>query len=89
MEGKIGPARSGIRVFFDELPDAPVERFTMTLYGGQRGLLVNSSNICAAAPIATVKALGQTNLGAIFTTELRGQCGKGGKRKDRQREVLR
>jgi hypothetical protein len=75
LEGRIGPAKGGIRVQFEGLPDAPIERFTMTLFGGKRGLLENSSNICANPPMASVKALGQNNLGAIFTTKLRGQCG--------------
>ena len=40
LEGRIGPAKhGGIRAFFDELPDAPIDRFVMTLYGGKRGLL--------------------------------------------------
>ncbi len=64
----------GIRALFDNLPDAPIERFAMTLDGGKRGLLVNSANICKVPPLATVRALGQNNLGAVFTTELRGQC---------------
>jgi hypothetical protein len=82
VEGKIGPAKHGIRAFFDELPDEPLNRFVMTLHGGRRGLLVNSSNLCASPPLAAVKALGQNNKGAIFTTALRGQCGgkKGVKR---------
>jgi hypothetical protein len=75
LEGKIGPAKQGIRALFEGIPDAPIERFTMTLFGGRRGLLVNSSNICAAPPLASVRALGQSNLGAVFTTKLRGQCG--------------
>lgn len=75
VEGKIGPAKQGMRVLFDGVPDAPIKRFVMTLYGGKRGLLVNTSNICAAPPKATVKALGQNNSGASFTTRLRGQCG--------------
>lgn len=74
LEGKIGPARQGIRALFDNLPDAPINRFTMTLYGGKRGLLVNSANICKTPPIATVRALGQNNIGAAFTSVLRGQC---------------
>jgi hypothetical protein len=74
LEGKIGPAKQGIRALFDNLPDAPIDRFTMTLYGGKRGLLVNSANICAAPPLATIKALGQNNVGASFSTKLRGQC---------------
>jgi hypothetical protein len=74
LEGKIGPAKQGIRALFDNVPDAPVNRFVMTLNGGKHGLLVNSANICSAPPLATVKALGQNNAGASFTTELRGQC---------------
>jgi DNA-binding beta-propeller fold protein YncE len=77
LEGQIGPSRAGgIQVYFDNLPDAPIERFVLTLYGGRRGLLTNSSDVCASPPLASVKALGQNNVGAIFTTALRGQCGK-------------
>jgi len=74
LEGKIGSAKQGIRALFDEVPDAPIDRFTMILYGGKRGLLVNSANICRKPPLATVRALGQNNIGASFTTKLRGQC---------------
>ena len=76
VEGRIGPAKRGIRAFFDELPDAPIDRFTMTLNGGKRGLLVNSADICNSPPLASVSALGQNNLGARFESRLRGQCGK-------------
>jgi hypothetical protein len=75
VEGRIGPGRhGGIRTFFDNLPDAPIDRFTMILRGGRRGLLQNSSNICANPPLATVSALGQNNIGARFSSELRGRC---------------
>lgn len=78
LEGRIGPTKQGgIRVFFADLPDAPTERFTMLLWGGRRGLLTNSVNICRRPPVAAVKALGQNNAGAIFTAELRGQCHPG------------
>ncbi len=80
LEGKIGSTKQGgISALFKDLPDEPVDRFVMVLNGGRRGLLTNSANICAVPPEATVKALGQTNLGASFTTMLRGQCK--GKRK--------
>ena len=88
-EGKIGPAKQGIRALFDNVPDAPIKRFMMTLDGGDNGLLVNSANICKRPPLATVRAIGQNNIGASFTTSLRGQCkdkkkpksgGKGGKK---------
>jgi DNA-binding beta-propeller fold protein YncE len=84
VEGRIGPGRhGGILAFFDNLPDAPIDRFTMTLNGGRRSLLQNSSNICANPPLATVSALAQNNIGAIFTSTLRGQCKK--KRKAKRR----
>jgi hypothetical protein len=81
LEGEIGPTKQGgIQAFFADLPDEPLDKFVMTLNGGKRGLLQNSANICAIPPEATVKALGQNNLGAVFTTKLRGQCGKKSKR---------
>jgi len=80
VEGKIGPTKQGgISALFRDLPDQPVDRFVMVLNGGRRGLLTNSSDICKVPPEATVQALGQTNLGAKFTTVLRGQCKGGGK----------
>jgi hypothetical protein len=81
LVGRIGPSgKGGIQAFFEELPDAPIERFTMLLAGGRHGLLTNSVNICAAPPLATVKALGQNNKGAVFSTKLRGQCNHPAKR---------
>jgi hypothetical protein len=79
VEGKIGPTKQGgIDAFFDDLPDQPIDRFTMTLRGGKHGLLTNSTNICAAPPLAIVSSIAQNNIGAKFNTVLRGTCkGKG------------
>lgn len=77
LEGAIGPTRQGgIRALFQELPDEPLDKFVMTLNGGKRGLLQNSADICVSPPLASVKALGQNNIGAVFNSRLRGQCGK-------------
>jgi hypothetical protein len=72
-----------VDAFFDELPDQPLERFTMTLRGGKHGLLTNSTDICAAPPFASVSSIAQNNIGAKFDTVLRGTCGgkKGAKGK--------
>ena len=75
VEGHIGPTKQGgVDAFFDELPDEPIERFTMTLNGGKHGLLTNSANICGAPPFAAVSAIAQNNVGAEFDTVLRGTC---------------
>jgi hypothetical protein len=82
VEGRIGPGKhGGILTFFDELPDAPIDSFRMTLGGGKHGLLQNSVNICSNPPLATVSALGQNNIGARFSSILRGQCGGKGEKK--------
>ncbi len=38
--GRIDSVRGGLRGTFEVLPDAPVSKFVMTLFGGKRGLLV-------------------------------------------------
>ncbi len=71
LEGRIGPSkRGGIQAFFDNLPDAPLDRFVMKLNGGKRGLLTNSVDVCAAPPFATVAAVAQNNRGAAFRSLL-------------------
>lgn len=81
VDGRIGPAHRGIRATFEDLPDAPLTRFVMKLRGGRHGLLVNSANICAAPPSATVKAIGQNSRGAEFRSVLRSEGCKKRKRK--------
>jgi hypothetical protein len=39
-------AKGRIRSTFDRVPDAPVSKFTLSLRGGPKGLLVNSRNLC-------------------------------------------
>jgi hypothetical protein len=77
VDGVLESAKNGgVLTRFTDLPDAPIDRFVMTLNGGKRGLLVNSANVCQTPPVASVKALAQNNIGAVFTTKLRGQCKK-------------
>jgi hypothetical protein len=78
LEGRIGPSkRGGIQAFFDNLPDAPLDRFVMKLQGGKRGLLTNSVDVCAAPPFATVAAVAQNNRGAAFRALLHNRSCRG------------
>ncbi|HET6505304.1 MAG TPA: hypothetical protein VFG42_00830, partial [Baekduia sp.] len=45
---------------FDNIPDAPVSSFQMTLAGGAHGILVGNENICAAADDSVAAFTGQT-----------------------------
>jgi hypothetical protein len=47
LDGKIDTGKGGgIRNTFSMVPDAPVSKFTLSMQGGKKGLLVNSENLC-------------------------------------------
>ena len=56
----ISAAKARIRTVFDPVPDVPVSRFTMTMFGGKRSLLENSRNLCGK-PALSVLALTAQN----------------------------
>jgi hypothetical protein len=65
LRGKVDTGKGdGLRTTFQAVPDAPVSKFTLTMRGGKRGLIVNSENLCG--PHAMTQAI------ADFT----GQNGK-------------
>jgi hypothetical protein len=76
LVGFIDSVKGRIRNRFELVPDAPVSSFTLTMKGGKKGLLQNSTDICAKPHRATVKLDGQS--GKIHDTSpaLRAQCGK-------------
>jgi hypothetical protein len=76
-----GTEGSRIRNTFAVVPDAPVEKFTLELKGGKKGLLVNSTDVCKGTHKALAAFTGQN--GKLSETEpaLTAQCGRGGKGK--------
>jgi hypothetical protein len=46
LVGFIDSVNGRVRTRFLSVPDAPVTKFTMKLYGGQRGLIENSQDLC-------------------------------------------
>jgi hypothetical protein len=58
LVGKTDAVKSALRNTFEAVPDAPVSRFHLELFGGKRGLIELSSGLCAH-PRATVKLDGQ------------------------------
>lgn len=77
---KKGSERSRLRTTFNTLPDAPISKVVVDLFGGKRGLLVNSENLCARKRTATVKMAGQNGKANDSQVEIKTSCkGKGGK----------
>ncbi len=73
---KTGPESSRVRVRFLHVPDAPVTRFKLAFFGGRRGLIENSHNLCARARRARLTFKAQN--GRVKTTNppIRARCGK-------------
>jgi hypothetical protein len=77
-----GTEGSRIRNTFAVVPDAPVEKFTLELKGGKKGLLVNSTDVCKGTHKALAAFTGQNGKLDEYEPALKAQCGKsGGKKK--------
>jgi hypothetical protein len=85
--GRIDSAKGGIRSSFEEIPDAPITEVRLEMEGGQKGLIVNSTNICTSVNRAEVKLSAQNGKAATLNSPVVGQCkGKGKKSKRHHRK---
>jgi hypothetical protein len=69
-----GTESSRIRTRFQKVPDAPVSRFTVKLFGGKRGLLVNSRSICGRKKRAEVRFAGQNGKASNYKPVISTNC---------------
>jgi hypothetical protein len=74
---RIDSVRGSLRATFTGLPDAPITKVIMSMRGGKRGLLVNSTNLCDAEPHAEVHAEGQNGKQSGLHPKLRVNCPRG------------
>ena len=81
LVGKVDSKHARIRTTFDQVPDAPVSKFTLDLYGGKRGLLVNSRNLCAKALKAKVALEAKNGRAQETTPVVKTSCKKSAKGK--------
>jgi hypothetical protein len=65
-----------IRTTFEGVPDAPVTKFVLTMQGGKKGLLINSTNICRNKQRAIVAFHGQNGKRHVRTPAITPKCGK-------------
>jgi hypothetical protein len=76
VDGRIDSHKGGIRNTIEAAPDAPVTRFTLSMQGGKKGLLINSRDICRSKARATVQMVGQNGKANDFTPAVRNEkCG--------------
>jgi hypothetical protein len=77
LHGRIDSFGGGrIRTTFEEVPDAPVTRFVLTMQGGKKGLLINSTNICKGKQRAIVAFDGQNGRRSVTNPAIKPTCRK-------------
>jgi hypothetical protein len=89
LSGRIDSFKGGIRNTFDFVPDAPVTKFTLSMQGGKKGLLENSTNLCKSTNRADVRMVGQNGMAAnskpVVVATACKKAGKGKKGKPAKR----
>jgi len=74
LHGKTDSVRGALRNTFEALPDAPFTKARLVLFGGDRGLIVNSRNLCAHRYRALAVAVAHNNAAARLRPRVRTSC---------------
>ncbi len=81
---RIDSVKGGIRTTFEGVPDLPVSSFVLNMAGGKKGLLQNSTNVCAKVNRATGLFAAHNGKGIELRPALRnGRCRKAKRRHHR------
>ncbi len=81
---RIDSTHGRLRAIVADSPDAPVSRAIVDMQGGQKGLFVNSTNLCAAKHRARVNAGGQNGRRDVTKPIMHAiKCGKARRKKHR------
>jgi hypothetical protein len=87
--GHVESIRGRLRTTFETVPDAPVSRFVLNLYGGKKGLLANSTDLCSAPQEVLVELNGQNGATYNQNQKQRVPCGSRARRSHLQRKRRR
>jgi len=74
--GRIDSVNGGIRATFDSVPDAPVSEIVASFPGGKKGLMVNSTNLCAQVNRVTAKFTAHNGKRATLRPAMQNSCKK-------------
>jgi len=81
--GRIDSVKGGIRSSFEAIPDAPLSAVVLEMQGGKKGLIVNSTDLCAQKHRVTANLQGHNGKRITLHPLLRPSC-KGGKHKPKR-----
>jgi hypothetical protein len=75
--GRVDSINGGLRVRFEEVPDAPVSKLIVTAQGAKKGLFQNSTGICKGTFRANLKLSGQNGKTSDTKPIVKADCPKG------------
>ncbi|HEY5815446.1 MAG TPA: hypothetical protein VIS95_03800 [Solirubrobacterales bacterium] len=78
---RIDSKGGGIRATFEDVPDAPLTKVVVRMQGAKKGLIVNSTDLCASRHRADARFGGQNGKRFKARPVVQAGCGKGGKAK--------
>jgi hypothetical protein len=81
LVGFIDSVKGRVRTRFLGVPDAPVTSFTVKLFGGTRGLIENSRNLCVSKPRVELRLDAQNGRSQDTNPLIGLPCGKHAKKK--------
>jgi uncharacterized repeat protein (TIGR01451 family) len=84
LDGRTDSVKGALRNTFEAVPDAPVSSFRLELFGGKRGLVVNSRSLCAATYRANVVFGAQNGAQLTAKPKVRAQCPKAKRKKHKR-----
>jgi len=73
---KTGPESSRVRTRFLHVPDAPVTKATFSFFGGKRGLIENSTDLCKGTHRAKLDLIAQNGRAVHTRPRLETSCPK-------------
>jgi hypothetical protein len=83
---RIDSKNGGIRASFEAVPDAPLEKVVVNMQGAQKGLIVNSTNLCKGRHLADVQMAAQSGRRYEAKPAVRAAgCGKHSRRRKSHR----
>lgn len=75
LSARVDSAKGRLRTTFSSTPDVPVSKVTLTLAGGEKGLLLNSEGLCGRSKKALTEMIGQNGVERESKVKLQTSCG--------------
>ena len=88
LSAKVDAKNGRLRTTFANVPDVPVRKFVLRMQGGDKGLIVNSENLCRRDNRARAVLVGQNGARQVTKPELQASCGKKRQSKGRKNRAI-